>query len=201
MAHRSEPRFLVLHRLRVRGLSEPDTVALGTGLDVAEAEGQLRTLDRDGLVSRRDGKVLSGWSLTPDGRMEHARLLGEELNASGAKPIVDAGYQRFLAINVDLRAVCIDWASSDHTDPTADLEMVERLASLDAQALPITKDLSAHLQRFGPYQMRLGAALKKVRAGEAEWFAKPLIDSYHTVWFELHEDLMATLGIQRGEDT
>ena len=24
-----------------------------------------------------------------------------------------------------------------------------------------------------------------------------MIDSYHTVWFELHEDLLATLGIER----
>jgi hypothetical protein len=26
----------------------------------------------------------------------------------------------------------------------------------------------------------------------------PLIDSFHTVWFELHEHLLATLGIERG---
>jgi hypothetical protein len=24
------------------------------------------------------------------------------------------------------------------------------------------------------------------------------MDSYHTVWFELHEDLLATLGLERG---
>ncbi|MDQ1375434.1 MAG: hypothetical protein QOJ09_2772, partial [Actinomycetota bacterium] len=29
----------------------------------------------------------------------------------------------------------------------------------------------------------------------------PLIDSYHTVWFELHEDLLSTLGIERGSET
>jgi len=27
-----------------------------------------------------------------------------------------------------------------------------------------------------------------------------VIDSYHTVWFELHEDLLATLGRRRGDD-
>jgi hypothetical protein len=26
------------------------------------------------------------------------------------------------------------------------------------------------------------------------------VDSCHTVWMELHEDLMATLGIQRGAE-
>jgi hypothetical protein len=28
-----------------------------------------------------------------------------------------------------------------------------------------------------------------------------MIESYHTVWFELHEDLLATLGIQRAGET
>jgi hypothetical protein len=36
-----------------------------------------------------------------------------------------------------------------------------------------------------------------VQAGDAAYFAAPMIASYHTVWFELHEDLLATLGIAR----
>jgi hypothetical protein len=39
-----------------------------------------------------------------------------------------------------------------------------------------------------------------VRAGDKEWFTGPLVDSYHTVWFELHEDLMATLGLERATE-
>jgi hypothetical protein len=27
-----------------------------------------------------------------------------------------------------------------------------------------------------------------------------MIPSYHTIWFELHEDLLATLGIERGSE-
>ncbi len=27
-----------------------------------------------------------------------------------------------------------------------------------------------------------------------------MIDSYHTVWFELHENLLATLGIERARE-
>jgi hypothetical protein len=27
-----------------------------------------------------------------------------------------------------------------------------------------------------------------------------MIASYHTVWFELHEDLLATLGIERSSE-
>ncbi len=27
-----------------------------------------------------------------------------------------------------------------------------------------------------------------------------MIPSYHTVWFEMHEDLLCTLGIERGAE-
>ena len=33
-----------------------------------------------------------------------------------------------------------------------------------------------------------------MRAGDPDWFTRPTVDSYHTVWFELHENLLATLG-------
>jgi hypothetical protein len=36
-----------------------------------------------------------------------------------------------------------------------------------------------------------------VQGGDLDWFTRPMIESYHTVWFELHENLLATLGIQR----
>jgi hypothetical protein len=37
-----------------------------------------------------------------------------------------------------------------------------------------------------------------VDRGERSWVAQPKIDSCHTVWMELHEDLLATLGLERG---
>ena len=44
MAHRSEPRFLVLHGLRLKGFAEAAPVAEGAGLDAREAEDHLRAL-------------------------------------------------------------------------------------------------------------------------------------------------------------
>ena len=37
--------------------------------------------------------------------------------------------------------------------------------------------------------------------GEPAWVTRPRVDSCHTVWMELHEDLLATLGIDRGDET
>ena len=66
--------------------------------------------------------------------------------------------------------------------------------------MPICDDLAGCLARYGHYGPRLQNALDRVRAGELDWFTKPMVASYHTVWFELHEDLLATLGIERGSE-
>jgi hypothetical protein len=91
-------------------------------------------------------------------------------------------------------------AINDHTDHAYDAGVVARLGAVDQAARPVLADLAAALARFGRYPERLGNALRRVQLGEAEWFTKPLLDSYHTVWFELHEDLLATLGLQRGAE-
>ena len=74
------------------------------------------------------------------------------------------------------------------------------LGELDDKVQPICADLGAALERFAAYGGRLAEALGKVRAGDVDWFTKPMIASYHTVWFELHEDLLATLGIDRSAE-
>ena len=71
---------------------------------------------------------------------------------------------------------------------------------LHAEVVPICNDLGAALHRFGGYGARLSHALDRVRGGDTDWFTKPMIDSYHTVWFELHEDLLVTLGIDRHKE-
>ncbi len=40
-------------------------------------------------------------------------------------------------------------------------------------------------------------ALDAFRGGDDDALAKPLSGSYHDVWMELHEDLLATLGRER----
>jgi hypothetical protein len=42
--------------------------------------------------------------------------------------------------------------------------------------------------------------LAKIRAGETMWFTRPIIDSYHTVWFELHEELIRAVGLTREDE-
>jgi hypothetical protein len=157
-----------------------------------------------GLATRRDGRI-SGWALTPDGRAAHAELIADELAAVGALSTVEDAYGRFLGVNNELLTVCTDWqlregALNDHADAAYDDAVIGRLRRVDDTVQPVARDLSGVLVRFSDYGPRLASALQRVEQGERDWFAKPMIDSYHTVWFELHEDLLATLGIERSRE-
>lgn len=206
--HLSPLRLLVLHGLRLKGFAEAAAVSALWALDEAEVAGELKGQAADGLVRRRDGRI-SGWALTPEGRAEGAALLAAELDGAGARDMVTAGYHAFLERNPELLEVCTAWqlrASdkgqlvNDHTDPAYDRAVIERLGAVHEQVQPVLAELAGALGRFKRYPERFTNAVERVRAGEGVWFTKPLIDSYHTVWFELHEDLLSTLGFQRGAE-
>lgn len=204
----SDPDLLVLLGLRLRSFAVASVVADAAGLPTPETESRLAQLAVADLARFRDGRM-TGWMLTPAGREAGEAALAAELDGSGSRSPVTAAYQRFLAINAGLLETCTDWQLrsvdgdqrvNDHADPPHDAAVIARLTRLDGAVQPIVADLAEVLSRFGGYGSRLAGALAKVQGGDVDWFTKPTIDSYHTVWFELHENLLATLGIERSAE-
>jgi hypothetical protein len=209
MSTPSDTRTLVMHGLRLKGFGEADAVAETVGLEGSAAKPLLDELVTAGLATYRDGR-LSGFALTKVGREEHAAALALELDSSGARAAVEDAYSRFLHLNQPLLAICTAWqlrdadgeaVVNDHTDSAYDAGVVDQLSALHAEVVPICADLGAALDRFGTYGPRLSHAQQQVVAGDGDWFTKPMIPSYHTVWFEMHEDLLSTLGIERGSES
>ena len=66
--------------------------------------------------------------------------------------------------------------------------------------LRLRDDQLLTVERFAVYQRELRAALRRVDEGEHEWLTSPRIDSYHTVWMRLHEDLLLALGVERSSE-
>jgi len=205
---RSPTGLLVLLGLRLRSVAPAEVVAQRFGLERPEVDAQLVEAAANGWVRHREG-VLAGWSLTTDGRSETERRLGAELARTGAREGVERAYSGFLELNGELLAICTDWqvitvggveVVNDHGDADRDARVIARLGSLHRRIQPVLAPLHAVLDRFGGYGLRLRAAHERIVSGETEWLTRPTIDSYHTVWFELHEDLLATLGRRRTDE-
>jgi len=205
MAGQSDSRLLVLHGLRLKGFAEAEDVAALIGLEPAVVVAELEQLKADDLVLYREGR-LTGWALTPAGRKAQEAGLQAELEERGVRDAVFDAYKRFLDLNNDLLGVCTAWQMrdeatiNDHSDVAYDQGIIDQLHALHGRVEPIISDLEGVLERYCGYRPRLHAALANLRNGESEWFTKPLIDSYHTVWFQLHEDLLNTLGIERSQE-
>lgn len=208
MAHASDLSLLTLHALKLKGFADVPVLASATAVDADQVERRLAELAEGGLVRRRTGPM-PGWSLTAAGQRAHSELLRKDLEASEARPLVVDAYRRFMGINQELLQTCTAWqlrpsgaerGINDHSDAEYDRSVIERLAKLHETAAPVCSDLSAGLERYRTYGPRLEGALGRVRRGETDWFTRPVIDSYHTVWFELHEDLLLTLDIERAKE-
>jgi hypothetical protein len=186
--HLDDDCWLLLHEVRLRGV-----------VDGADHTIEVRVVEA-GLAARAS----KGLRLTSSGREHHTEWA--RVDPGEVKTAVDRAYQRFLALNRELIRVCNDWqvraggAPNDHADPTYDWAVVDRLVAIDDRVGPILRTASQHVTRFGAYRPRLRHARQRVNAGEYEWLTSPRIDSYHTVWMQLHEDLLLALGLDRAEE-
>jgi hypothetical protein len=187
----------VLRTLRLKGRADAAGVAAATKLDVADVQPAL-----DGLVASEQAREVNGnYMLLGPGRERLGELLDAERAGIDHGAVADA-YERFTAVNGDFKQLANDWQMrdgepNDHTDPSYDGAVLGRLPSIHDRVTPVVGEVSGLVPRLAPYGERLGAALARVNAGEHEWLLRPLIDSYHTVWFELHEELIGLAGLSR----
>jgi hypothetical protein len=206
----SEPALLALHGARVLGFAPAGRIAARFGLETAIVEELLLDDEAHGWVTRSEFAATSGWSITERGRIENERQLAAELDGLGTRPIVAALHRDFLRFNRRLGQACLDWqirptredaaAANDHTDWAWDERVLRTLRSIGRSLVVVNDGLTAVLQRFDGYAIRYADALRRVDNGDRRWVDSPEVDSCHTVWIQLHEDLLATLGIPRGSD-
>ncbi|GAA1653060.1 hypothetical protein GCM10009733_057860 [Nonomuraea maheshkhaliensis] len=207
MSNQSAPELLVLHAVRLIGYADTDAIAARAGTDSAETLRLLHEAERAGWVQHLAFADLGGWSLTDAGKTENERRLAAERKHADPENTIAAGYRAFLPLNARLVRAVTDWqirptdtdqfAPNDHSDRSWDGRILDELTTLGAELAPLADRLSDVLPRFDGYTDRYVAALTRAMRGEHNWIDTTDVDSCHRVWFQLHEDLIATLGVDR----
>jgi predicted ArsR family transcriptional regulator len=185
----------LLHTLRIKGLATPEAIAAVLGLPATEVAAGLERLAAEGFVLERASGKRPGWVILPAGREHHAAALA--VAAAPAVSLLAHVYERFLGHNAPVKTLCVHWQRV--TDDADRFELLEQLAELHEGALPVLAEAGTVLSRFGRYGERLTTALERA-PDDPRFVVSPLVESYHQVWFECHEDFLLTLGRDRAEE-
>ncbi len=192
---------MVLQAVRLKGRVRPAELAATLHEDLDDIAAVIEQLTGSGLLI--DGTALR---ISPSGRARLNTLLAEERNGIDSTATM-AVYNDFRAANGVFKSLVTDWqlkggpqgSPNTHDDAAYDTAILARLDGVHARVVPIIRAAATQLPRLAAYATKLCVALDKIKAGETAWLTRPLVDSYHTVWFELHEELIVAVGLTREE--
>lgn len=188
----------ILQILRLKGRATLQDVAWAADITRESAETTLQRLVDTGHCEALTGHL----KVTKRGRSLLESLLDEE-RAHIDTSVVEKLYEEFDGFNVEFKNLVTEWQMksaglpNDHTDPGYDQHVIEILTALHHRFMPYVERITRVAPRLNSYATRFTAALARLRAGDHAFLARPLIDSYHTVWFELHQDLIGLAGRTR----
>ena len=189
----------LLHVLRIKGRATPEVLEEALDVDAATA---LEHLAARGLVE----PTRAGYRMTAAGAERVEELYAAERRQIG--PMIEDVYESFLPLNDEIKQIVTDWQCvvvdgqlvlNDHSDRAHDDEVIDRLRRTDAKIVEALAPLTTALPRLDLYARRLRRAIGRIIGGDGSMVAAPHKDSYHTVWFELHEELLVLSGRPRTE--
>ena len=190
--------------LYVKGFGKAEALAEALGAPAEAVEAALAQ-----LVARGEAEQFRvGARLSASGKVTAEHELAQE-RASTDHRRLEEQYERFTPLNADFKALATDWqmrsiegklTRNDHKDEAYDAAVLGRLPDLHARTVALIDDIAAHTSRIGGYRRRLSDALAKLEAGDHRYLTAPDRDSYHTVWFELHQHLINLLGLTRQQE-
>ena len=177
-----------LHEIRLRGM-----IAAGD-------DDRFGELLNAGYVAVRGPNVV----ITPAGKAAHAAWArlpeGSEEEAAAR-----SAYTLFLDLDKAVKRVTADWqlaAANARPDgySAEDWGLIDRLTAVHEKAGAMLLRLGRAVPRFAGYRPRFRHALAQLEEGDRQWFSGLKLDSYHTLWWHLHEDLLLAIGVSRSED-
>lgn len=191
--------------LVIKGMGDTSAVAAVLGASTDEVAPVFAGLVAAGAVQELPNGRLRP---TPDTVRRVDAWFVEE--SKRVTPILEPHMGPFGNVNDAFKKLVTDWqlrtvegelVPNDHSDAGHDASVIERLRTeIHVAITPIVEALSSEVPRFARYGARLAAALAAIDDGDHDMIAHPFRDSYHTVWFELHEELIRLSGRNRADE-
>ena len=190
----------VIRALGIKGFATTESAADALASTPDQVQPLLDDLVVDGLAA----SVAGAYRLTETGKGRASELVDAERTRWGSA--ANAALDAFLGLDQRIKEIVTAWqlkgpdVVNDHTDPDYDRGVLDRLAGLHGEAAAFLDANAGGSPRLATYRERLSRALDRALAGDGRFVASPRVDSYHGVWFELHEDLIQLAGRTREDE-
>ncbi len=189
--------------ISLKGVAMTQGVADALATTVESVQPILDQLATEGFIA----PVAGASRLTEAGTARVAESRAAERASWGADAAA-AALDAFVPIDHQVKDVVTAWqlrdadaqVINDHADAAYDQSVLDRLASVHAEASAWLEPVARANPRLATYGSRLDAALVGATAGDGRFVASPRVDSYHGVWFELHEELIQLAGRTRAAE-
>jgi pyruvate,orthophosphate dikinase len=197
----------VIRRLSTKGFGTGQTIADALLADAPIVGKLLDQLVVDGVAAT----VVGAYRLTDAGKERAAELLASDRTAWGGEAAGEA-LDAFVALDKRMKEAVTAWqlrpAASgegepevnDHSDAAYDAGVLATLQGIGADADAWLAPMESRSRRLRGYRARLARALELASGGDQRYVASPRVDSFHGIWFELHEDLIQLAGRTRAEE-
>jgi pyruvate, orthophosphate dikinase len=192
--------FAVVRALALLGFATVERVAVALAAPPDAVDEVLKSLPQTFI-----GKAPRGLHVTPEGRAWLSGQLKAERDSVDRRA-AERLYRDFIALDARFKQLVTDWqirviesnrVPNDHTDVAYDAAVRAGVADFHQATLALLPDILTLMPRLKPFAHRLAHAARAVAAGDGTMIASPLKDSYHTAWFELHEELIHLAGRDR----
>ncbi len=205
LAESDQPEFEpALRLLAIKGAATVTVLADALAATEAATATVLGKAEANSLATESAGT----WKLTENAAHVIASIAGSPSDAE--REALGAILDRFHGPNLELKALVTQWQMrtiddeavvNDHSDSAYDQSLIGTLRDdVHPAVTAIVEETAALTDHMADYSRRLDRALLRLEQGDRSYMAHPLLDSYHTVWFELHEELIRLAGRTRRDE-
>jgi pyruvate,orthophosphate dikinase len=194
----------IVRALFVKGYATPPLLAGAVLATEEQLAPVVAATQAEGLVTEARGM----FQLTDSGKARGSELMDAD-RAQWGEQAANAALDAFIALDDRMKKTVTAWQMrevrgeqviNDHTNAAYDAKVLADFRFLHRNATEWITPLGEGLPRLSAYAVRLNDAADKVADGDHAYIASPRVDSYHSIWFELHEDLIHLAGRTREDE-
>ncbi|SNS35772.1 hypothetical protein [Rhodococcoides kyotonense] len=201
----SDSYLLTLHSLTLKQLSDVDGLVAIFGLDPDDVKNALETAVTEKAVMAARDKYM----ITPTGRAAlddaYPAWFAHERDSAEIHSAMDSFES---GVNKQVLSLTTAWQTveiagerqqNDHSDTDYDAKIIDKLGAVLDRTAAVLAPLTAAQPSVDRFLSRIADALTRAEDGELDYVSSVRIDSFHTVWFQMHEHILRITGRERDE--